>query len=572
MSWSTATHEVIPEQEFLLPDTTMHPFLWAFLQSDGKVFRESVDDYEALRKNVSIAISRFQDRPVQGRAPTAEVTAARLRTWKPLFERAGLLTVEGGNLHVTPFGRAVRDLFEDLSNRISGANEHLAQWAITVLGRYPLLNPLEGPKGGGDGQYPPDSDLLPFRAIWRMARELDNKLHWQELNRGLMLIHFEAEIDDVINRVRDARARGGTHYFEDPSSWLGATVAVDDGAQTRRRVTPWLSRASFGGLLAEEDENTGLWTLRENRIGLIDATLADSVVIPSEVRNDRSSFVRWLSAPISRKSGSATEPEDKALLTKAIGAVEKFGKSKIICLAGIPGTGKTRLARLVSEELTDGDPYRMLEIQFHENTGYDDFIEGFIPRPDGTGFKLVDKTLRTICRRAAADPQNRRYVLLIEEFTRANTHAVLGELLTYVEHRDRKFRFSTSQEESAIPRNLVIIATLNPKDKSASQLDSAITRRLHYVDILPSVSALKTMLESRLSPTLLGALTDWYQRWHTLLPFGHGVFADAIDDASVLEIWEGTCLRLLENALGEIDEIYRESMEAFPCKRSSASS
>ena len=178
MSWSTANHEVIPEQEFLLPDSTMHPYLWAFLQSDGEIFKESVDDYEAVRKNLATAISRFHGRPVKGRAPTDEVKASRLRTWKPLFERAGLLTVnKDGILQVSPFGRAVRDLFGDLANRITGANEHLSQWAITVLGRYPLLNPLEGAEGG-NGPYPADSDLLPFRAIWQAARQLGDKLHW----------------------------------------------------------------------------------------------------------------------------------------------------------------------------------------------------------------------------------------------------------------------------------------------------------------------------------------------------------------------------------------------------------
>lgn len=571
MSWSTANHEVIPEQEFLLPDSTMHPYLWAFLQSDGEPFKESIDDYAAVRKNVSTAISRFHGRPVKGRAPTDEVKASRLRTWKPLFERAGLLTVNpDGVLLVSPFGRAVRDLFNDLENRIAGANEHLSQWAITVLGRYPLLNPLEG-GDGGNGPYPVDSDLLPFRAMWQAARKLGDKLHWQELNRGLMLIHHQREVDSVIERIRTARAAGGITYFNDPTPWLGTEVAVDDGNQTRRRITPWFSRASFGGLLAEEDEETGLWTLRPDRIGLIDEALRETFVIPSDARANRENFVRWLSAPISRKTSPSTDQEDLDLLKKTVESANKFGKSKIICLSGLPGTGKSRLAKLAADELTDGDPYRVVEIQFHEGTGYEDFVEGFVPRPDGSGFMRVDKTLRMICRRAASDPQNRQYVLVIEEFTRANAHAVLGELLTYIEHRERRFRYAISQEEATIPVNLVVIATMNPRDRSAVQLDAAVRRRLHYVDVPPSAKALESMLRGKISLTSLADLVAWYSKWHTRLPFGHGVFSQVMDEDSLDSVWNGTCLRLLENALGEIDEMYAEAVREFPCKANSTS-
>src|SRR5207245_8283846 len=75
------------------------------------------------------------------------------------------------------------------------------------------------------------------------------------------------------------------------------------------------------------------------------------------------------------------------------------------------------MLRVVADQLTDGDPLRLKDIQFHESTTYEDFIEGFVPRPNGQGFERRDKTFRIINQRALDDP-GRIHVLLIEEFTR----------------------------------------------------------------------------------------------------------------------------------------------------------
>jgi 5-methylcytosine-specific restriction protein B len=87
-------------------------------------------------------------------------------------------------------------------------------------------------------------------------------------------------------------------------------------------------------------------------------------------------------------------------------------------------------------------------------------------------------------------------VLLIEELTRANLAAVLGELLTFIEYRDRPFLTIYSRRPCTVAPNLTILATYNPTDRSALELDAALIRRLRIVDCLPSSDQLGEMLAS----------------------------------------------------------------------------
>jgi hypothetical protein len=243
--------------------------------------------------------------------------------------------------------------------------------------------------------------------------------------------------------------------------------------------------------------------------------------------------------------------------------VRVFGQRRIIVLSGLPGTGKSRIARIVADQLTDGDPLRLKDIQFHESTAYEDFMEGFVPRPDGQGFERRDKTFRIMNQRALDDP-SRTHVLLIEEFTRGNVHSVLGELLTFIEHRGRKFTLPLSQEEITVAPNLVVLATMNPRDRSALSLDDAVTRRMHRISIPSSARSLRLMLHGVLPEPTLSTLAKWFEDHLDILPFGHGVFDGADSPARLAGVWHGTVVPLLMDALGRIPEAYTAACESFP--------
>jgi hypothetical protein len=394
-------------------------------------------------------------------------------------------------------------------------------------------------------------------------RKLDNRLHWEELNRVLMKVFYSRDETAAIDRIRAARKAAGGKYDGKSVQALGSPV-VADGDETKRRITPWFARAGFGGLLVSpEADADGFRTLVDKYVPLVDDALQRDVAVPPAALLSAEAYLAFVTEAPTPGAKSAS-PGDLADVHRVVQAVKLYGSTKIITLSGLPGTGKSRLARMVAEELTGGDPYRFEEIQFHETTSYDDFMEGFVPKPSGEGFELRRKVFRVLNRRASMDPTGATYVLLIEELTRANVHAVLGELLTYVEHRGRAYRMAVSQEEEAVAPNLVLLATMNPRDKSAMVLDHAILRRLHQIDLPPSTERLHAMLDGHLEAASLTQLEAWFEAHRTTLPFGHGSFAGVTSAGELREIWYGTLRYFLTDVAGDLKPAFAEIEKTYP--------
>jgi len=546
MGWSVAQHDTIPAVDLWLNPLEAHMYLFGFLEAAGGTFSPP---YSNVRTAVEAAIQDANARRRPAQAPSSTVSDQRIRTWKSTFENFGFLYVnDAGVLSLSPLGRTTKELYKRLNEKIEGANDHLAQLAIEVLARHRLRNPIDA------GTYPEDADLQPFKVIWKAMRQLDNKLHSEEMNRVLMHLTYARDVDGAIAHIREIRKVAAGAYSASPAD-LGTPV-VEEGEETKRRITPWFTRAGFGGLLISADADThGFRRLNDRYVPLVDQALADDQPIPADALATPAAYMRFV-ANVADEGGVAAKPGDAVAVSEVISVVKRFGASRIICLSGLPSTGKSRLARLVANELTDGDPYRQAEIQFHESTSYDDFVEGFAPKPSGEGFELVPKTLRIINRRAKLDPSGATYVLLIEEFTRANVHSVIGELLTYIEHRDRPFRLALSQEEERIAPNLVVVATMNPRDKSAVLLDAAIQRRIHRVEIRSSSETLQKMLDGTLAPSELAPLIEWFKKHQEILPFGHGIFAGAASKDDLKQIWQGTVFHLISDVIGQVKPAY----------------
>lgn len=237
---------------------------------------------------------------------------------------------------------------------------------------------------------------------------------------------------------------------------------------------------------------------------------------------------------------------------EVVDACRRYGTTSIIGLGGPPGSGKSHIA-LIAAQTFAGEPTRVKEIQFHQSFSYEEFIEGLRIAKDGSVRPEKGVFLRWNEDAEADTVPGHNYVLLIEEFTRANLSAVLGELLTYVEHRERSFETMFSGTVVKVAPNLVIMATFNPVDRSAVNMDDALLRRLRIIDFLPDEEQLREMLGKTLPKHVLDKLAGVFQAcrdkhpdtYEVEVPFGHGVFAEVKGEEDLHPLWVQRLRRLL---------------------------
>lgn len=193
----------------------------------------------------------------------------------------------------------------------------------------------------------------------------------------------------------------------------------------------------------------------------------------------------------------------------------KNGATQII-LTGAPGTGKTRMAKEIA-----GSHYKL--VQFHPSYDYTDFVEGLRPvEEEGKMvFRKVDGIFKEFCRKVVdKGEKDEKYFFLIDEINRADLSKVFGELMFCLETDkrgkdnaiqtqyqnlptyDTKEKKYYGEDESEdvfkdgfyIPKNVIIIGTMNDIDRSVESMDFALRRRFIWKEVEVTRDLLKNSL------------------------------------------------------------------------------
>ena len=180
-------------------------------------------------------------------------------------------------------------------------------------------------------------------------------------------------------------------------------------------------------------------------------------------------------------------------------------RKKNLILQGAPGVGKTFAAkRLAYALMGEKDENKVMQVQFHQNYSYEDFVMGYKPNEEG-GFELKNGIFYKFCKRASADRGN-KYFFIIDEINRGNLSKIFGELLMLIEndYRDKPIQMSYREEHFAVPSNVYIIGMMNTADRSLAMIDYALRRRFSFFDMKPGFESaqFKDYAEKLMDPHL----------------------------------------------------------------------
>lgn len=155
-------------------------------------------------------------------------------------------------------------------------------------------------------------------------------------------------------------------------------------------------------------------------------------------------------------------------------------------------------------------------------------------------------------------PNDKKYVLIIDEINRGNMSRIFGELITLIEPSKRAGQPETaevqlpySNERFSVPNNLYVIGTMNTADRSLAVVDTALRRRFDFIEMMPTPLVLATkVVEGVDIAQMLTAINlrieHLYDREHMV---GHSFFMSLSDESSIADlavIFRNNVLPLLE--------------------------
>ncbi|EKF9735395.1 AAA family ATPase [Vibrio cholerae] len=266
---------------------------------------------------------------------------------------------------------------------------------------------------------------------------------------------------------------------------------------------------------------------------------------PSDYNNDSSDLSESTEQP--SKESSMQTPSLNQILFGPPGTGKTYHTMERAVQAAEPSfTWNNREALKVKyKELVAKNRIRF--VTFHQSYGYEEFVEGLsVKVVDGQPHYFVkDGIFKRIVHDAITsfedDGEAQNYVLIIDEINRGNISKIFGELITLIETSKRKgqkevieLELPYSGEKFSVPKNLILIGTMNTADRSLAVMDTALRRRFDFTEMMPDSSVLTPKSNNADFNIDLGKLLDTMNarieylldREHTL---GHAFFIPIVE-------------------------------------------